>query len=200
MCASCTGQSTWKVTAWAPKNTSWMKSCRACLLHANTSTSWGTSVTPSTPSWWCSSGVFSLPDPRWPETSGTSWWASASNFSPTSEPPPPWDNDPGSRWRTVGWRNEKKKNTGCGCLRGAWAQSPWYHAVRLWPPVFSPILEDLMEPLNPATHHEHRQSYQPSLESLQSKCCIFWIFLTWSLAFPKIQRDTDLSHDIQRSD
>lgn len=39
MCVSYTGQSTWKVTVWAPKNMSSMKSCRACLLHANTSTS-----------------------------------------------------------------------------------------------------------------------------------------------------------------
>lgn len=56
---------------------------------------WGTSATPSTQSWWCSSGVSSLPGLRWPETSGTLWWASASNSSPTSELPPPWDNEPG---------------------------------------------------------------------------------------------------------
>lgn len=38
-CVSCTGQSTWKITVWAPKNMSSTKSCRGCLLHANTSTS-----------------------------------------------------------------------------------------------------------------------------------------------------------------
>ena len=55
----------------------------------------GTSATPSTPSWWCSSGACSSPAPRWPGTSGTLWWASASSSSPTSEPPPPWDSEPG---------------------------------------------------------------------------------------------------------
>lgn len=38
-CVSSTGLSTWRVTAWAPKNTFSTKSCRACPPHANTSTS-----------------------------------------------------------------------------------------------------------------------------------------------------------------
>lgn len=38
-CVSCTGQSTWKVTVWEPRNTSWTRSSRGCQLHANTSTS-----------------------------------------------------------------------------------------------------------------------------------------------------------------
>lgn len=173
MCANFTGPSTWKVTVWAPKNTFSTKSCPACQLHANTSTSkrllcaftaskcdsaiimccwctvfifqvdwiqtkngkaeknkstchiqqftffssgdgflpvtgllkvsnashlcllgWGTFATPSMLCSLWSSGESSLPAPRWPETSGTLWWASASSSSPTSELPPPWDNEP----------------------------------------------------------------------------------------------------------
>ena len=77
-----------------------------CGIHISTSrfkilirliyvSGWGTSATPSTQSWWCSSGASSLPALRWPETSGTLWWASASSSSPTSELPPPWDNEAG---------------------------------------------------------------------------------------------------------
>lgn len=39
MCVSFTGLSIWKVTVWAPKSTFSTKSCPACQLHANTSTS-----------------------------------------------------------------------------------------------------------------------------------------------------------------
>lgn len=104
-------------------------------------TGWGTSAIPSTPSWWCSSGASSSPDPRWPETSGISWWASASNSSPTSEPPPPWDNEAGRGWQAAKRREKKWGSAGYG-----WWEVPELKALQMVPCclslVFAPILKD----------------------------------------------------------
>lgn len=123
-------------------------------------TGWGTSAIPSTPSWWCSSGASSSPDPRWPETSGISWWASASNSSPTSEPPPPWDNEAGRGWQAAKRREKKWGSAGMDDERCR-SSKPfrWYHAVCLW---------SLHRHLRIKWNHKtrgHRWSYWTSAES-----------------------------------
>lgn len=131
-------------------------------------TGWGTSAIPSTPSWWCSSGASSSPDPRWPETSGISWWASASNFSPTSEPPPPWDNEAGRGWRAAKQREKKWGSTGYG----------WWEVLELKTSGRWSLHRHLGIKWNHKTRG-HRWSYWTSWSPQPSKCCISWIHLAF---------------------